>query len=329
MLKKAGVEVPIKTTIKALLLSWFLFSVGCGQIASPDSAPSEFDNDLDRAQIGSFNLKQLSDDNKNWKRIADLVQESGVHLFSAQEVMSSTGAFNLLEALNTYSDHNWEMDLSKAKTGTSFYQEYFAFYYRVDSVKSVTSNKRFCDTKFASHVESNTCYWNDSTNDEFNRDPFVGHYQVGSGKFTLIAVHLFYGSASQEDLTKRRDEMMALRDVSDHVRQSTPSADVVVLGDFNLSLEEDDLEDDKVRAKVPSAFYSQSPKMEGLVDGVTTIGGSSFDHFFHYKNNKYLPINNSWGSITDFNTDSQTQKDKYRTQISDHFLVKAAFDLLN
>ena len=104
--------------------------------------------------------------------------------------------------------------------------------------------------------------------------------------------------------------MMALRKVSDRVRTTTPSADVVVLGDFNLKIAEEDPNDDRVRAIVPEKFMTKSPKMVGLMEEATTIGGANFDHLFVYQSNKAKVIESSVRAVVDFNTESQIQKDK-------------------
>ncbi len=296
---------------------------------------------LDYAQIGAFNLMRLTPTNKNFKRIVSLVDEAELHIFAGIEIMSVDAANALLDALNTHSDYRWAMALSKINNGESTYKEWFAYYYQPGVVKPIQSGAKFCNTSAATDRKNNTCYAKDYRVDgpDFARDPFVGHFQLGHARFTFISVHLFYGGHDQDSVRARLKEMGHLRKVADKVKETTPSHDVVLLGDFNLRLVEEVIweasdfaerdTDARVKAEVPESFIDKEPHLNSLIVEATTVGNANYDHFFWFETNKYHVLEDSYGVLFDFDRSSTPQKEKYKSEVSDHFLIRSTFDLTN
>jgi hypothetical protein len=295
---------------------------------------------LTKTQIGTFNLMRLTPVNKNFARIVEMVDESDLHIFSAIELMSIDGSNTLLAELNSNSIYNWEMSLSKINNGETTYKEWFAYYYRTDFVKPITTGDLFCDTSAAASQQENTCYAKDYYDDgpDFSRDPFVGHFQIGRSKFTLVSVHLHYGGHDQDSIKARLKEMKYLRKVVNKVKKNTPKHDVILLGDFNLRLVEEviwedvpetaDIEaENRVKAEVPESFIDQVPHLNSIITEATTVGHANYDHIFYFADNKHHVIEDSYGAYMDFDLNSTHQKNKYKSEVSDHFLIRASFNL--
>jgi len=321
---------------KVLLTSLLVLStLGCGnknQFKDVGiSSTSEVDLSLREANIGAFNLMRITPTNKNFSRIVELVDEADLHVFAGIEIMSTEAADALLEALNRQSTHKWEMILSSHKNGESSYKEWFAFYYQVGKAEPLNLGKRFCNTYEGTESKGDSCYARDLYSDgpDFERDPFVGHFKIGGALFSLVSVHLVYGGQDQESIQRRLNEMMNLRIVADKVRNLSPAHDVVVLGDFNLKLdtELDPFDPDRVKPIVPEDFIFQSPPMTALISEATTIGNSNYDHFFFYEDNLNPLIDESQDTLIDFDTSSRQQKAVYKSEVSDHFLIRTSFRL--
>lgn len=70
----------------------------------------------------------------------------------------------------------------------------------------------------------------------FDRNPYIGSFQVGAFKFVLINVHLFFGSDAPVAMNRRKLETFAVARWADN-RHKNPNAylpDIIALGDFNL-----------------------------------------------------------------------------------------------
>jgi endonuclease/exonuclease/phosphatase family metal-dependent hydrolase len=70
----------------------------------------------------------------------------------------------------------------------------------------------------------------------FDRGPYLASFEAGAFRFTLLNVHLFYGSEAPADLDRRTLETFAVAWWADKTHRDKKSyvGDVVPLGDFNL-----------------------------------------------------------------------------------------------
>lgn len=70
----------------------------------------------------------------------------------------------------------------------------------------------------------------------FDRDPYLASFKAKSFRFTLVSVHLFFGSESKVDVERRSLETLAVARWADLERTSDwcYCDDIIVLGDFNL-----------------------------------------------------------------------------------------------
>ncbi|HSF82079.1 MAG TPA: endonuclease/exonuclease/phosphatase family protein [Anaerolineales bacterium] len=68
---------------------------------------------------------------------------------------------------------------------------------------------------------------------QFARTPFLVSFQSGWFKFSLCAVHLYYGASSGEKLQRRIEE---IHRVSEHLakRAAEDESNIILLGDFNI-----------------------------------------------------------------------------------------------
>jgi endonuclease/exonuclease/phosphatase family metal-dependent hydrolase len=70
----------------------------------------------------------------------------------------------------------------------------------------------------------------------FDRGPYLASFAVGAFRFSLLNVHLFFGSDEAADLDRRTLETFAVAWWADHRHRDSKSylVDIVPLGDFNL-----------------------------------------------------------------------------------------------
>jgi endonuclease/exonuclease/phosphatase family metal-dependent hydrolase len=72
--------------------------------------------------------------------------------------------------------------------------------------------------------------------DGFDRNPYLATFQAGSFTFSLVNVHLYYGSTKAADIGRRCIETLAVARWADRRRRSRYAFthDILPLGDFNL-----------------------------------------------------------------------------------------------
>ena len=81
--------------------------------------------------------------------------------------------------------------------------------------------------------------------DKFSRSPFWATFRAGNFDFTVIVVHLHYGTQrpkkeKNKNLAARRLEIRALEGVYDHVEKKVkPEKDILLVGDFNMPPKDD------------------------------------------------------------------------------------------
>ncbi len=284
-------------------------------------------NGVPAIKIGSFNLLRLGQVPKDSERMAKLINKAEYHIFAGIEIMDQASANNLLAKLREETSHDWQLILSSVPSGESTYKEFFGYFYRNDVVTPIDGHETFCNTSEGVDVHFAACFAKDhgSGNDhDFERDPFIGHFKVGRSEFSLVSVHLVYGGEEQEAVKRRQRELSSLKEVMKKVRSSTPQADVLAVGDFNLTLADDSSKSSK---KMPKEFFSEAPSLGGLIKGATTVGMFSYDHILFFNDNKHLPIPGSEEVILDFDINDAKDRTEYKKAVSDHFPVAAVLGL--
>lgn len=340
--------------ISALAVSLGFATSGCGSKNQDDSS-SETDSQatqsatvastsaLSSLKIGEFNLMRLGQaDGKNFERLATLVKKGDFHIFAGTEVMTEAGASDVLTALQEQTGKPWKLLLSKSASGESSYKEYLAYFYRSDLVKAQAPAANFCATSEGQQQIESACFAKDRRTGgqaDFDRDPFVAHFKVGAADFSLVAVHLYYGSTNAEATARRLGELKNLRKVMDRVKEATPSSDVIALGDFNFALPTFEFEAstelnpalsaESNNAKMPAEFFSAEPTLVGLIDGPTTVGFSSYDHFLYFQDNKHVPLEGTEKIVSDFDLTDSSARAEYKTEVSDHYAIGVDFSLAN
>jgi hypothetical protein len=314
------------------LLPLALFIASCG--SDPNSAlrdrrPEEIlpvDHD-EEIIVGAFNFLRLGRGEKDVTRMVKLVATANYQIFAGVEIMNTESAFELLDALREETGKPWELILSKKSTGESAYREYLGYFYREDQVRPIHSEDTFCATNDATDRYNGGCFAKDRHAGgvpQFERDPFVANFSIGDQELALAAVHLYYGSYEAEKVRQRKREMMNLKSVMEKMRRASPRAQVMAMGDFNLTLDAEGSA--AISEKVPRSFYNNSDvEVVGLIDGPTTIGFSNYDHIFYYKDTNLEIQPDKTTTILDFVKNERDERREYKEKISDHYPVRAVF----
>jgi hypothetical protein len=289
--------------------------------ASPPTAPPA---DAATLRVGTFNLLRFGHgEGKDLRRIASLIATGGFQVFAAVEVMRPEAPAELLPVLAEVTGHPWAATVSATATGESTYREYAAFFYRTDVAEPSLPAAAFCRTAEATDRSGSACFAKDhnagTDAPDFQRDPFAAHFRIGGQKFVLIAVHVVFG----DSISARRHELDGLRTVMERARASTPGADVVALGDFNLALES------RAGPAIGSEFFSGGAPLLGLIDTPTTLGTSSYDHVVYFEGNTHQHVAGSEVVVRDFDAKSDAAKADYKATVSDHLPAGVTFTLSN
>lgn len=328
-----------------------LLSVGTAAFARESPAVTRpLEQEKKSLTVGSFNLLHLGyGTKKNYPRMAQLIVDHGFDIFAGVEVMNPAGAQTLLQALRKASSSDWRLVLSAAPTGERRYKEYLAFYYRADRVHPLETAAQYCSREDLRGLDASpqSCFARDEheSGADFQRDPFVGHFAAGGHPLTLVAVHLMYGDQSASSIAKRQQESIALHREMDRMREATPEAEIVAVGDFNLQLEETVTMAPppaiawasfwnfaaaeefllSAHALFPFELFQGGHALAGLVTGPTTVGVSSYDHLLVYQDHL-----SQWADA--ITIEGADRKDPaamalYKQEVSDHFPVQAVLKL--
>jgi|GEM_PF-7125631 len=278
--------------------------------------------------VGAFNMLRLGHGEKNFQRLAKVIDKAGYDVFAGLEVMTAEGANQLLEALRAETNIDWRLMLSASANGEGTYKEYNAFYYRAEAVEADIPTRAFCKTSEGVERTESACYARDNGGEyiTFERDPFVGHFKVHGVPVTLISVHLIYG----DSVERRQDEALSLREVMDDVRSKTPGSHVMAVGDFNLTVVHDDDAPEPEHSRyleqsIPEEVFASGPKVDGLFDGPTTLGESSYDHILYYEELREALVPRSAKVVEDINVDDADQRALFKAEVSDHYAIRARF----
>jgi endonuclease/exonuclease/phosphatase family metal-dependent hydrolase len=229
-------------------------------------------------------------------------------IVALQEVESLVGLEALRVAVSRLTEVPWKAIVSE-KVGQGQAAEYYAFLYRTDRVQEAVG------------IEG--CYPEISSTD-FSREPFFATFIAGNFDFTLITVHITWGSYAAE----RTAEVMRLATVWDYVQQRDPfEDDILLMGDFNR---------DKPTNSAFNALRTLgvTPLITGS-DVFTTystkpdqVGASWYDNIWMdptYTSCEYTGTSGVDYTYKHYYQDSATPHLEVRKKISDHCPVWAGF----
>ena len=159
-------------------------------------------------ELATWNIRILSDGSRDATELALIAPIIDRYdLIAVQEVRDTAVLDRLLALLP-----GWNYIVSGAVGNTV--TERYAYFYREDFVTVLGTPHIFNDV-----------------GDDFLREPFVAHFRAGAFDFTLVTIHVIYGSS----VTERRAEVLLLDELVASVDSYNGNEnDVILLGDFNL-----------------------------------------------------------------------------------------------
>jgi len=179
------------------------------------------------ARIASFNIKVFGETKMSKPAVVEALVDIVLtyDLVAVQEIkdIDQTVPYEFLDAINAKSTTSWEMLLSPRsglQEDDQSSQEQYAFYYNSSVFRSI----------------GNGTLHNDSVNDDFQREPFIGQFEVldsnGTGTgfdLSLITIHTKPGDETI-------GEISALHNVvNTYLENNSDEQEVVILGDFNAA----------------------------------------------------------------------------------------------
>ena len=179
------------------------------------------------ARIASFNIKVFGETKMGKPAVVDALVDIilSYDLVAVQEIkdIDQTVPYDFLDAINAKSSTPWDMLLSPRsglQDDDQSSQEQYAFYYNTSVFYAI----------------GNGTLHNDSIDDSFQREPFIGQFEVldnnGTGTgfdLSLITVHTKPGDETI-------DEINALPNVVNTYLENNPNeTEIVILGDFNAA----------------------------------------------------------------------------------------------
>ena len=172
-------------------------------------------HEVDELKFASWNVRILSDgsrDDAELKKIANVLTD--YDFISIVELRDET-VLKRLQTILKAMGKNYEYDISAA-VGRGV-KERVAFFYNPAFIEVVQPGQIYPDAA-------------DGT-DDFIRDPYWATFRAGKFDFSVIAVHIVWGSRVGD----RRDEIMALAPVYEHVQKHNgpDEDDILLVGDFN------------------------------------------------------------------------------------------------
>lgn len=188
-----------------LLLASFFLTTGMGWLPPWNGGAQQL-------RVCSFNIRVFSDNNRDNEELAHIVNILKEYdLIAIQELRDEEVLLRTVAALKERGcEYKYEIS---PKVGRGV-KEIYAFLYRPDKVAVVKKGRLYQDQ-----------------NDEFIREPFYATFKAGDFDFTLVTIHLLYGSSENE----RRPELVALARVYKEVQDEEPNEqDIIILGDFNF-----------------------------------------------------------------------------------------------
>jgi len=217
-----------------------LFLAGC---AHPEPrVPLEGRPPVERLTLASFNIRIFSNasrDDAELAAIADILQKYDIVAIQElrdEEVLKRAAAILQRRGLG----YAYEISPPVGRG----VKERYAYLYRTDRVQSVQSGRVYQER-----------------GDEFIREPFYATFRSAGFDFTLVIVHVLFGSSEAE----RRPEIEELAAVYQAVQDEDPAEqDVILLGDFNFPPQDEGFS--RLKAIPGMVFLIASPVKTTITD---------------------------------------------------------------
>ena len=184
-------------------------------------------NRSDVARIASFNIKVFGETKMSKPAVVDVLVDVvlSYDLVAVQEIkdIDETVPYDFLDALNANASTPWGMLLSPRsglQEDDRSSQEQYAFYYNTSVFRAV----------------GNGTLHNDSAEDSFQREPFIGQFELldanGSGTgfdLSLVTIHTKPGDETTEEINALHSV------VQSYLENNSDEKEIVILGDFNAA----------------------------------------------------------------------------------------------
>ncbi len=251
--------------------------------------------------IASWNVENLGMHTDIQSRANVIAQ---FDLVALQEIDSQEGLNNLRIRVEAITAVDWDVVISP-KIGQGNAAEYYAFIYRTDCVN---------------YVQSSSAVYPERAPDEFSREPFCATFRSGSFDFTLITVHITWGSLA----SLRTAECRRLPAVWDWVQSRDAwENDLILLGDFNRDKPTHSAFDLLVDQGMTSILTQAGTK---TTFGLTPTGGSWYDHIWINPQHTAFELADQFGVGTPSINSYGSGCAAALAGISDHCPVWAVFD---
>ena len=280
----------MKRKCLAIFLVLFLILVaGCGEFHDSSNQA------VDSIRIASFNIRVFSSNSRDDEEIgyiADVLEEYdviAVQELRDEEVLKRTVA--MLE--NRGKEYEYEISDEVGRA----VKERYGFLYRKGIVKKVRQGRLY-----------------EEENDEFIREPFYATFKAENFDFTLITIHVLYGSSKAE----RRPEIRELATVYQKVQNEDPAEqDVIILGDFNFPPTDEGFDNLK---GIPTTAFLFAPPLK------TTITDTSLYDNFWFQEEYVREYADEFGIDRFDETMFSNDDHKAKLAVSDHRPIWAEFD---
>ena len=246
--------------------------------------------------IASFNIRIFSDksrDDEEIDYIADIL--ANYDIIAIQELRDKEV---LQRTVNLLKERGKEYEYEVSEQVGKRVKERYAFLYRKDKVKKIQEGRLYKERK-----------------DEFIREPFYTTFKAGNFDFTLVTIHVLFGSSKKA----RRPEIKELATVYNKIQDEDPTEqDIILLGDFNFPPTDKGFND--LRAISTMTFLIEPPVKTTITDT------SLYDNFWFQKEYVREYIGESGVNRFDeimFNNDDN----KAKRAVSDHRPIWARFDI--
>ncbi len=292
---------PIRKLIFPILLLTILFQGCCKQIkptpvTTTTPTPEYTEPTPQTIIIASFNIRIYSNnsrDDEELNYIADVLQK--YDLIAIQELRDEEVLQRTVDILKARGkEYGYEISEPVGRG----VKERYAFLYRKDKINTISQGKIYPEQ-----------------NDEFIREPFYATFKAGNFDFTLVTIHVLYGSSK----TDRRPEIRELAKVYNKVQDEDPTEqDIIIMGDFNFS--PDDKGFDNLKTINTMTFLIEPPNKTTVTDT------SLYDNFWFQ--NEYLTEYNQNSGIDMFDETMFNNDDtKAKLAVSDHRPIWAMFNI--
>lgn len=271
------------------LVLFLILAAGCGEVH--DSSK----RNTDSIRIASFNIRVFSSNSRDDEElgyVADILEN--YDLIAIQELRDEEVLKRTVAMLGNRGKE-YEYEISE-KVGRRV-KELYGFLYRKAVVRKVREGRLY-----------------EEENDEFIREPFYATFSAENFDFTLVTIHVLYGSSKAE----RRPEVKKLAAVYQRIQDEDPAEqDIILLGDFNFPPTDEGFDNLKSISTMTSLI---APPLK------TTITDTSlYDNFWFQQ--EYVREYAGESGVDKFDETMFNNNDsKARLAVSDHRPIWAEFD---